>query len=203
MSYNNGGSKKQSRPQDKPAMNTSLYFCIFCGFHALDYPGLQFHLWGSQICYEAITGKKQCTAHPVLSPCSLNQLSTSSKSNHCLSATSDVVVPPNELFEYNPVNDIDDDGSIFQSTNSDEDMEDQNQEEALVDKHDIDAKHLSEKNVLDMAKSLHFCPRDVDTIQTAKNNDIGGLKLFIWDMSQDMPLIGSNMPSYPWVFSPN
>jgi hypothetical protein len=41
------------------------------------------------------------------------------------------------------------------------------------------AKCLSERFILDTAKGMHFCPRDVDAIPTAQNNDVGGLKLLL------------------------
>ena len=72
---NNGGGNKQSR--DESSIKTSLYICIAGGFNALDDPGLQFHVEGSAFCFKNITGKKQRTIPPVLSPRSLNHLSTS------------------------------------------------------------------------------------------------------------------------------
>ena len=77
MSNNDGYASLPSRSHDDVSNNSpSLFFCIACGFHALDYPGLQYHLEGSLMCYETIMGKKQRTATTVLSPRSLNQPST-------------------------------------------------------------------------------------------------------------------------------
>ena len=163
MCNSNGGASKQLCPLDEPT-KTSPYVCFACGFEALDDPALQFHLKGSAFCFENITGKKQRTAPSILSPRSLNHLSTTSNHAGHSSAISFPVVSPDLFFDYtlpdydnyhdddhpDHVNsDCEDDGEVFgEPLFLDQDAdEDQENQQVLVDKYDIDQSHeLKEDN---------------------------------------------------------
>jgi hypothetical protein len=97
MRNRNGGASKQSHHLDE-SIKTSPYVCFACGFEALDDPALQFHLEGSAFCFENITGKKQRTAPSILSPRSLNHLSSTSNCAGRSSAISFPLVSPDIFF---------------------------------------------------------------------------------------------------------
>jgi hypothetical protein len=110
---NNRRHKKDSHCQDDESIKTSFYVCIACGFHALDDPGLQFHLGGSRFCLESITGKKQCTALRVLSPQSHIYPSSSNGGHSLITSNKEIGASPDTLFDYTAAND----GTILESIN--------------------------------------------------------------------------------------
>jgi hypothetical protein len=58
-------------------------------------------------------------------------------------------------------------------------------------------KCLFEKFILDTAKSMHFCPIDVDIVLTTENTDVRGLELVCLKVSSDNDGL-SYRQTYQW-----
>ena len=139
---------------------------------SLDDPALQFHLEGSAFCFENITGKKQQTAPSILSPRSLNHLSSTRNRAGRSSAISFPVVSPDIFFDYtlpdddnyhdddhpDDVNsDCEDDGEdfgepLFLDPDADSDQENQ---QVLVDKYTTSTSHMNSR------KTIPFRPQSM------------------------------------------
>jgi hypothetical protein len=174
-----GGFAKRKQMRDN-SIETSLFDCIACGYHALDETGLQFHLDGSRFCFETIKGKKHRSSiappRTVLSPLrSWNNLYNSNFGRPGATTTSQLGVSQDRLIDCIQVDDKNDDADVSRilsssiSTSNHQEKSDQNNTARTTDNyHDIyDLHALGEDD-----NAFQSSVEDSTSTQVDDNDDV-------------------------------